>query len=75
MYCWQIDGKEVNGPRVERTVMFQEHALYPWLTVRENVEFGMKLAGVSKEKRQESLMLGYTTMEMLCTPRIRSGRV
>ena len=33
--------------------MFQEHALYPWLTVRENVEFGMKLAGVSKEKRQE----------------------
>ena len=48
-----LDGKEVNGPGVERTVMFQEHALYPWLTVRENVEFGMKLAGVSKEKRQE----------------------
>lgn len=48
-----LDGKEVNGPGVERTVMFQEHALYLWLTVRENVEFGMKLAGVSKEKRQE----------------------
>lgn len=48
-----LDGKEVNGPGVERTVMFQEHALYSWLTVRENVEFGMKLAGVSKEKRQE----------------------
>ena len=48
-----LDGKEVNGPGVEGTVMFQEHALYPWLTVRENVEFGMKLAGVSKEKRQE----------------------
>ena len=48
-----LDGKEVNGPGVERTVMFQEHALYPWLTVRENVEFGMKLAGVSKEKRRE----------------------
>lgn len=48
-----LDGKEVNGPGVERTVMFQEHALYPCLTVRENVEFGMKLAGVSKEKRQE----------------------
>ncbi len=48
-----LDGKEVNGPGVERTVMFQEHALYPWLTVRENVEFGMKLAGGSKEKRQE----------------------
>lgn len=48
-----LDGKEVNGPGVERTVMFQEYALYPWLTVRENVEFGMKLAGVSKEKRRE----------------------
>ena len=48
-----LDGKEVNGPGVERTVMFQEHALYLWLTVRENVEFGMKLAGVSKEKRRE----------------------
>ena len=48
-----LDGKEVNGPGVERTVMFQEHALYPRHTVRENVEFGMKLAGVSKEKRRE----------------------
>lgn len=48
-----LDGKEVNGPGAERTVMFQEHALYPWLTVRENVEFGMKLSGVSKETRLE----------------------
>lgn len=48
-----MDGKEVNGPGAERTVMFQEHALYPWLTVRENVEFGMKLSGVSKETRLE----------------------
>lgn len=48
-----LDGKEINGPGAERTVMFQEHGLYPWLNVIENVKFGMKLAGVSKEEQEE----------------------
>ena len=33
--------------------MFQEHGLYPWLNVIENVKFGMKLAGLSKEEQRE----------------------
>lgn len=51
-----LDGKEVTGPGADRTVMFQEHGLYPWLSVIENVKFGMKMAGISKEERQEKAM-------------------
>lgn len=48
-----LDGKEITGPGADRTVMFQEHGLYPWLTVIENVKFGLKLAGASKEEQEE----------------------
>lgn len=48
-----LDGKEITGPGSDRTVMFQEHGLYPWLNVIENVKFGMKLAGVPKEEQEE----------------------
>ncbi len=56
-----LDGEEVKGPGADRTVMFQEHGLYPWLTVIENVKFGMKLSGVSKEE-QEKKALYYLDM-------------
>jgi NitT/TauT family transport system ATP-binding protein len=36
-----------------RLVIFQEGALFPWLTVLENVEFGLKLAGVRKENQRQ----------------------
>lgn len=48
-----LDGIAVEGPGADRVVMFQEHGLYPWLNVIENVEFGMKLAGLPKEVRRE----------------------
>ncbi len=51
-----LDGEEVTGPGADRTVMFQEHGLYPWLTVIENVKFGMKLSGVSKEEQEEKAL-------------------
>lgn len=51
-----LDGKEVSGPGADRTVMFQEHGLFPWLSVIDNVKFGMKLAGVSKEEQEEKAM-------------------
>ena len=48
-----IDGKPVEGPGTDRIMIFQEHALFPWLTVGQNVEFGMKMKGVPRAEREE----------------------
>jgi NitT/TauT family transport system ATP-binding protein len=41
-----LDGKAIVAPGPERSVMFQDSALFPWLSVRKNVDFGLELAGV-----------------------------
>lgn len=51
-----LDGEEIQGPGADRVVMFQEHGLYPWLNVLENVKFGMKLAGVPKDVQEKKAM-------------------
>jgi nitrate/nitrite transport system ATP-binding protein len=40
-----MDGREVAGPSLERGVVFQGHALMPWLTVRKNIAFAVRRAG------------------------------
>lgn len=47
-----IDEKEVQSPGTDRILIFQELGLFPWLTVGENVEFGMKMKGVRKAQRE-----------------------
>lgn len=49
----RIDGKPISGPSAERGIVFQQYALFPWLTVRQNVEFGLKLKKVGKGERKE----------------------
>jgi NitT/TauT family transport system ATP-binding protein len=48
-----VDGKPVQGPGTDRILIFQELGLFPWLTVGENIEFGMKMNGVRKAEREE----------------------
>lgn len=43
-----IDDREIHGPGPDRGVVFQQYAVFPWMTVRENVEFGMTLAANRK---------------------------
>jgi NitT/TauT family transport system ATP-binding protein len=50
-----VDGHPVQGPGTDRILIFQEHGLFPWLTVAENVEFGMKMKGVPKAERIEKM--------------------
>lgn len=48
-----FEGAPIRGMAQQRAVVFQEPALFPWLNVRDNVEFGLKLRGVPKEQRRE----------------------
>lgn len=49
-----LDGQPITGPGADRVVMFQEAALYPWLTVIENVMFGLDAAGHSKAEQKKT---------------------
>jgi len=46
-----FDGKPLTTTGPERIMVFQEGALFPWLKVQDNVEFGLKMAGIPKEER------------------------
>lgn len=47
-----LDGMPIEGPGSDRGVVFQQYSLFPWMTVRKNVEFGLKMKGVSATERQ-----------------------
>ncbi len=49
----KFDGKTITGTGPERILVFQEGALFPWLKVSDNVEFGLKMAGVPKDERSQ----------------------
>ena len=46
--------KQILGPGPERGVVFQEYSLFGWLTVRKNVEFGLRMTGMAASERRET---------------------
>ncbi len=51
-----MNGQQISGTGPDRIMVFQENALFPWLSVIDNVEFGLKMAGLEKEKRRKISM-------------------
>jgi NitT/TauT family transport system ATP-binding protein len=47
-----VDGSSIQGAGADRGMVFQSYTLYPWLKVRENIEFGLALKGTSKRERR-----------------------
>jgi NitT/TauT family transport system ATP-binding protein len=60
-----VDGEQVNGPSAERGMVFQQYSLFPWKTVRENVEFGLKMRGMQRFQRERAArtLLGLAGLE------------
>ncbi|MGC4009783.1 MAG: ABC transporter ATP-binding protein [Pseudomonas sp.] len=48
-----VGGQLVDGPGADRGMVFQSYTLFPWLTVRQNVEFGLKRRGMPAAERRE----------------------
>jgi NitT/TauT family transport system ATP-binding protein len=49
-----LDGRAITKPGSDRGVVFQQYSLFPWLSVRKNVEFGLKMAGVDLTRREST---------------------
>ena len=51
-----VDGRPVHGPGPDRGVIFQQYALFPWLTVRQNVGFGLQVAKVPRAQADDTVL-------------------
>ena len=49
-----VDGERVSGPSADRGMVFQQYSLFPWKTVRQTVEFGLKMKGIERFRREQA---------------------
>jgi NitT/TauT family transport system ATP-binding protein len=59
-----MDGRPINGPGPDRAVLFQDPALFPWMSVRSNVEFALKMIDVPKDERGDQAMHWLRTVHL-----------
>jgi NitT/TauT family transport system ATP-binding protein len=48
-----LDGRAIDGPGRDRGMVFQTYTLFPWLTVRENIQFGLAVSGVDRVRQEQ----------------------
>lgn len=60
-----IDGQPVIGPGPDRTMVFQDHGLFPWLTAAQNIGFGLKMLGLSRSERQQRVRDALAAVHLL----------
>jgi NitT/TauT family transport system ATP-binding protein len=48
-----VNGRELDGPSRDTSIVFQDHGLFPWMTVQRNAEFNLKARGMSAAERRE----------------------
>ncbi|MFF8799659.1 MULTISPECIES: ABC transporter ATP-binding protein [unclassified Methylobacterium] len=73
-----VDGEAISGPSADRGMIFQQYSLFPWKTVRQNVEFGLKMSGVSRSERERRArtllgLAGLTPFENYYPDRLSGG--
>ena len=73
-----LNEKVVKGPGADRSVVFQKHALLPWLNVLDNVAFGLKIQGHDRDKREKIAkefikLLGLEQFEQSATYELSGG--
>src|SRR4030067_3550130 len=47
-----LDGKEIKSPDADMSMVFQEFALFPWRSVKKNIEFGLEIKGLQEGKKK-----------------------
>ncbi|MDP4006738.1 ABC transporter ATP-binding protein [Methylobacterium sp. NEAU K] len=73
-----VDGETISGPSADRGMIFQQYSLFPWMTVRENVEFGLKMRGIRRGERERQArtllgLAGLTPFEDYYPDRLSGG--
>jgi ABC-type nitrate/sulfonate/bicarbonate transport system ATPase subunit len=49
----RLDGQTISGPGQDRGMVFQSYTLFPWLTVKENIQFGLGLSGMDRARQEQ----------------------